>query len=117
MGYSLTSICIKIFERCNLKKYDQLLFYKLFSLSFILIFFYRLSEHGTDRSAQILSFILIMEIFYFFQKRTKFKYFFYKNICYWKFGNFTKSILFSLFNIINSYFSFYLFRKKNCILN
>ena len=78
MGYSLTSICIKIFERCNLKKYDQLLFYKLFSLSFILIFFYRLSEHGTDRSAQILSFILIMEIFYFFKKEQNLNTFFTK---------------------------------------
>tara|TARA_Y100000992_G_scaffold300430_1_gene269081 strand:- start:1256 stop:2470 length:1215 start_codon:yes stop_codon:yes gene_type:complete len=68
MGFTLATISIKIFERHILKNYDQLFFYKLLSFSFILIFFYRLSEHGTDRSAQILSFILILEILYFFNK-------------------------------------------------
>ena len=34
----------------------------LFSLIFINIFFYRIAEHGTDRSAQILIFIFIIEI-------------------------------------------------------
>ena len=29
---------------------------------FILIFFYRIAEHGTDRSAQILIFLLISEL-------------------------------------------------------
>ena len=72
MAYSLSTICIKLFERYNLKKFDQLFFYKLLSLAFILIFFYRISEHGTDRSAQILSFILILEILYLFHKEENF---------------------------------------------
>lgn len=41
-------------------------FLSLFSLIFINIFFYRLSEHGTDRSAQILIVLLIIEIIDFF---------------------------------------------------
>ena len=40
----------------------------LFSLVFINIFFYRISEHGTDRSAQILILILVVELFEFFLK-------------------------------------------------
>ena len=78
MGFSLSTICIKIYDRYNIKKYDQLFFYKLFSFGFILIFFYRLSEHGTDRSAQILSFILILEILYFFNKEQNIDKFFIK---------------------------------------
>jgi len=34
----------------------------LFSLIFINIFFYRIAEHGTDRSAQILIFLLVIEL-------------------------------------------------------
>ena len=34
----------------------------MFSLIFINVFFYRLGEHGTDRSAQILVFILLYEL-------------------------------------------------------
>ncbi len=78
MGYSLAIICIKIFEKYNSKQFDQLFFYKLLSLAFILIFFYRLSEHGTDRSAQILSFILVLEIMYFLKKEQIFDKFFTK---------------------------------------
>ena len=37
----------------------------LFSIIFINIFFYRIAEHGTDRSAQILIFLLIIEIIIF----------------------------------------------------
>ena len=37
----------------------------LFSIIFINIFFYRIAEHGTDRSAQILIFILMIEIIIF----------------------------------------------------
>ena len=37
----------------------------LFSIIFINIFFYRIAEHGTDRSAQILIFILIIEMIIF----------------------------------------------------
>jgi len=46
----------------------------LFTLVFINIFFYRISEHGTDRSAQILIFLLIIELFEFFLKKDLQKY-------------------------------------------
>ena len=78
MGYSLAIICINLFKKYNSKQFDQSFFYKLLSLSFIIIFFYRLSEHGTDRSAQILSFILVLEIMYFLKKEQIFDKFFTK---------------------------------------
>ena len=44
-------------EKINIKNYLS-----LFSIIFINIFFYRIAEHGTDRSAQILIFLLIIEL-------------------------------------------------------
>ena len=48
----------KIFNQLKNKKYDFILILSLFSLLFINTIFYRLAEHGTDRSALILIFIL-----------------------------------------------------------
>tara|TARA_B100000900_G_scaffold399651_1_gene402423 strand:+ start:2568 stop:4220 length:1653 start_codon:yes stop_codon:yes gene_type:complete len=48
----------KIFNRLKNKRYDFILVLSLFSLLFINTIFYRLAEHGTDRSALILIFIL-----------------------------------------------------------
>ena len=48
----------KIFNQLKNKKNDFILILSLFSLIFINTIFYRLSEHGTDRSALILIFIL-----------------------------------------------------------
>lgn len=47
------------FEKINLK------YLCLLSFIFVNIFFYRISEHGTDRSSQILIFILLIEVIYF----------------------------------------------------
>ena len=47
-------------EKIDIKNYLS-----LFSIIFINIFFYRIAEHGTDRSAQILIFLLIIELFIF----------------------------------------------------
>ena len=44
------------------KKIDIIFFLSLMSFIFINIFFYRIAEHGTDRSAQILIFLLIIEL-------------------------------------------------------
>ena len=49
----------KIFDR---KKIDFISILSLFSLIFISIFFYRISEHGTDRSALILVLLLVIEV-------------------------------------------------------
>ncbi len=48
----------KIFNQLKNKKYDFILVLSLLSLIFINTIFYRLAEHGTDRSALILIFIL-----------------------------------------------------------
>ena len=44
------------------KKFVFLIIFSILSLSIINIF-YRLAEHGTDRSAQILILILVLELF------------------------------------------------------
>ena len=48
----------KVFNKLKNKKFNFLLILSLFSLLFINTIFYRLAEHGTDRSALILIFIL-----------------------------------------------------------
>ena len=50
-------------EKLKKNNINYLYFFDLLSLVFILVFFYRLAEHGTDRSAQILIFLIISEIF------------------------------------------------------
>ena len=55
----------KIFLLKEKNNKDFLLVFAILCLGFINIFFYRLSEHGTDRSAQILILILIFKILYF----------------------------------------------------
>ncbi len=64
-------ILIKLFENFKLKKFDFIYFFSLLSFIFINIVFYRIGEHGTDRSAQILLvliFLLFFEIYYFEKK-------------------------------------------------
>ena len=48
---------------------DIVNYFSLIALIFINIFFYRISEHGTDRSAQILIIILFILLIDFFQKK------------------------------------------------
>jgi len=65
LGFSNIILLKKIsnfFEDFKFKvmKIDHLNYLSLLCFVFINIFFYRLSEHGTDRSAQILVFILII---------------------------------------------------------
>ena len=49
-------------KRLKENNFDKLFFLSLLFFMFILIFFYRIAEHGTDRSAQILIFLLISEL-------------------------------------------------------
>ena len=51
--------------RIKKEKINATNYLSLFSIIFINIFFYRIAEHGTDRSAQILIFILIIEMMIF----------------------------------------------------
>ncbi len=61
-GSAIFILLSNIKERIKKKKINYIYFFDLFSLIFILVFFYRLSEHGTDRSAQILIFLILNEI-------------------------------------------------------
>ena len=61
-GFSSLIIIEKLFKFINKNEPNFISFFLLFSLAFIVIIFYRIAEHGTDRSAQILIFILVYEL-------------------------------------------------------
>ena len=65
LGFTNLILYKKIQENINIKNNLYLVYLSLFSLAFINIFFYRLGEHGTDRSAMILIFILAIETILF----------------------------------------------------
>ncbi len=60
-----------IFDKEVQKKYNFITYLSLASLVFINIFFSRLGEHGTDRSAMILIITLVLNILYFINKNEK----------------------------------------------
>ncbi len=62
-GISNLILVLKLRNDYKLKNYDFVFYLTLLSFLFVNIFFYRISEHGTDRSAQILILILFIEIF------------------------------------------------------
>ena len=62
MGFSSLILFEYNFKKLNEKSTDIIFFLSLMGFIFINIFFYRISEHGTDRSAQILIFLLIIEL-------------------------------------------------------
>ena len=62
MGFANLIFIKGIRKNIKTNSINFLTIYSLLSVLFINIFFYRIGEHGTDRSAQILIFILLMEI-------------------------------------------------------
>ncbi len=62
LGVSNLIFIFKLIKDYENKRYDFIFLLTLFSFLFVNIFFYRISEHGTDRSAQILILILFIEI-------------------------------------------------------
>jgi hypothetical protein len=65
-------IILKLILNEEIKKnYAFITYLSLSSLVFINIFFYRLGEHGTDRSAMILIILLVMNLLYFINKKTE----------------------------------------------
>ena len=71
--FSIIFFYKKIFE--NIKKSNLINFYSLLSIIFVLIIFYRLAEHGTDRSGQIILFIVVIFILEFLkEKKLNLKY-------------------------------------------
>jgi hypothetical protein len=86
LGFANIILIKKIFNYFNRYKFDYLKinfvnYFSLLIFIFINIFFYRISEHGTDRSAQILImilFIFMIEHFqYSYDLKKKTLYFFY----------------------------------------
>ena len=63
LGFSNLILIFKLKNDFKSKIYDFIFFLTLLSFLFINIFFYRIAEHGTDRSAQILILILFIEVF------------------------------------------------------
>ena len=61
-GFSIIVLIIEIKKSLQNGEIDSIFFLRLLCLIFILVFFYRIQEHGTDRSAQILSLIFVIEI-------------------------------------------------------
>ena len=71
-GFSNLILLQKLLKYLEKKEANYLSFFLLFSIAFINIIFYRLAEHGTDRSAQILVFILIYELIVLINNRNNF---------------------------------------------
>ncbi len=60
LGFSNMILIKNIFDKENFKKEKMISFLSILFFSFINIFFYRLAEHGTDRSGMILIIISII---------------------------------------------------------
>ena len=75
----------KIKKKFDKSEFDIVYFFSLLSFIFINIAFYRLSEHGTDRSGQILLFLIFLIFFEFVFYNKEFK---------------KKNILFNLMSVI-----------------
>ena len=70
MGFTNLIIFEKINNNLENNQVNYITFFSILSLLFINIFFYRIGEHGTDKSAQILIFLLIIEILIFLDTKT-----------------------------------------------
>ena len=71
MGFSNLTLMVKIVQKIRKKNFDYIFYFSLLTIVFINIFFYRIQEHGTDRSAQILIFILFIELLVFVKLNEK----------------------------------------------
>jgi len=69
MGFANIILYNKISLYLEEKKSSYVLYLSLLSLVFINVFFVRLGEHGTDRSAMILIIIIIIELLYLINKK------------------------------------------------
>ena len=69
MGFTLFILLKKTILSLKNNKIDFLYYLGLSLTIFVIVFFYRISEHGTDRSAQILILLIIYEIFNLIMKK------------------------------------------------
>ena len=61
LAFANLTLTLKLIKIIKNKEFNLIFYLILFILIFINIFFYRISEHGTDRSAQILILLLFLE--------------------------------------------------------
>ena len=73
LGFSNVILLNNISSYLKSKKFDYIFYFTLLSLAFINIFFYRLQEHGTDRSSQILIFIFFLSLLNFRNEKNNIK--------------------------------------------
>ena len=76
LGFVNLTLLIKIRNDFDQNRYNFLTIYNLAVFIFINVFFYRISEHGTDKSAQILILLLFSEILLFLNLKTFMKKYF-----------------------------------------
>ena len=72
MGFTNLIFLDYIKKNVQEDKINYITFFTVLSFIFINIFFYRIAEHGTDRSAQILILLLFIEIFIFISLKDTF---------------------------------------------
>ena len=77
-GFSNLILILKLKSDYSNKRYDFISILTILSFVFINIFFYRISEHGTDRSAQILILILFIEVLSLYRNELNLNNFFSK---------------------------------------
>ena len=65
LGFANFILINKIFKYLKKNQIDYIFFLNLLFFVFLNIFFYRIQEHGTDRSAQILILILFLQLLLF----------------------------------------------------
>ena len=75
LGFSNIILLKLIFNKNIFKNLKLINVLSLMSFSFINIFFYRMAEHGTDRSGMIIIFILVIILFLILMQKNIFKNF------------------------------------------
>jgi len=65
LGFVNNIIYEKIKNNIKINKTNYITYFSLLILIFVNIFFYRIGEHGNDKSAQILIFLLVIEVLIF----------------------------------------------------
>ena len=69
LGFANFIFLNKIYLNIKNKKNFYIILLSLFSLAIINVFFYRMAEHGTDRSAQIIILLIVLEVIEFIYKK------------------------------------------------
>ena len=69
LGFANFIFLKKIYFNLKNKENFSVILLSLMSLALINIFFYRMAEHGTDRSAQIIILLIFIEIIEFINKK------------------------------------------------